>query len=117
MRHRVKKKTLDRKTGPRRALLKNLALQLVVYEKIRTTEAKAKVLRPFVERLITKGRTPTLTARRALLRVLPTETAVKKILEELGPRYATRPGGYLRITKAPARQGDGAHMAIIEFVK
>ncbi|MBI4599926.1 50S ribosomal protein L17 [Candidatus Uhrbacteria bacterium] len=117
MRHRVQKKTLDRKAGPRRALLKNLALQLVAYEKIRTTEAKAKVLRPYVERLITKGRTNTLTARRALLRVLPTETAVKKILEELGPRYTQRAGGYLRITKTAPRQGDGARMAVIEFVK
>ncbi len=117
MRHRVKKKTLDRKTGPRRALLKNLALQLVVYEKIRTTEAKAKVLRPYVERLITKGKAQTLAARRALLRVLPTENAVNKILEDLGPRYKERAGGYLRITKTVARQGDGAHMAVIEFVK
>lgn len=117
MRHRVKKKTLDRKAGARNALLKNLALQLVVYEKIRTTEAKAKVLRPYVERLITKGKANTLAARRALLRVLPTEISVKKVLEELGPRYQERAGGYLRITKTTPRQGDGAHMAVIEFVK
>lgn len=117
MRHRVKKKTLDRKTGPRRALLKNLAMQLVVYEKVRTTESKAKVLRPYVERLVTKGKAQTLAARRALLRVLPTEMAVKKIIEDLGPRYRMRPGGYLRITKTTPRQGDGAQMAIIEFVK
>lgn len=117
MRHRVKKKTLDRKAGPRKALLKNLAFQLVVYEKIKTTEAKAKVLKPFVERLITKGKTSTLAARRALLRVLPTEAAVKKILEELGPRYTTRQGGYTRIVKIAPRQGDGARMAYIEFIK
>jgi len=117
MRHRVQKKTLDRKTGPRRALLKNLALQLVVYEKIRTTEAKAKVLRPYVERLITKGKANTLAARRSLLRVLPTENSVKKILEELSPRYMNRAGGYTRIVKTAPRQGDGARMAVIEFVK
>ncbi len=116
MRHRKNKVTLDRKTGPRRALLKNLAAQLIVYEKIQTTEAKAKALRSFVEPLISKGRVTTLSSRRQLLAVLPTENAVKKVLEELGPRYKERPGGYTRIVKLPQRQGDAARMARIEFV-
>lgn len=116
MRHRSKKVTLDRKTGARRALLKNLVFQLVIHEKLTTTEAKAKALRPPVERLITRGKQNTLAARRALLRVLPTEAAVNKILEELSPRYLSRPGGYTRITKKAPRQGDGARMAVIEFV-
>jgi len=117
MRHRKAKKTLDRKAGPRRALLKNLAAQLIIYEKIRTTEAKAKVLRPYVERLITKGKKNTLAARRELMKVLPIENAVKKVLEVYGPRYATRPGGYTRLTKLGVRQGDGARVALIEFIK
>ncbi len=117
MRHRVQKKTLDRKTGPRKALLKNLALQLVLHEKIRTTEAKAKVLRPLVERLVTTGKKNTLAARRSLLKVVPTELGVKKIMDELAPRYQARPGGYTRITKVALRAGDGARMAVIEFVK
>lgn len=116
MRHRSKKVTLDRKAGPRKALMKNLATQLILYEKISTTEAKAKALRPYVERLITKGKKNTLAARRALLRVLPVENAVKKVLEELGPRYATRPGGYTRITKLGVRLGDAARIARIEFL-
>lgn len=116
MRHRSSKKTLDRKTGPRRALLKNLAAQLILYEKINTTEAKAKVLRSFVEPLITTGRANTLASRRNLMKVLPIENAVKKVLEDLAPRYKERPGGYTRITKLPQRQGDAARMARIEFV-
>lgn len=117
MRHRSKKVTLDRNAGARHALLKNLAFQLVMHEKITTTEAKAKALRPFVERLITRGKQNLLANRRALLRVLPTEQAVAKILEVLGPRYASRPGGYTRIVKRVARKGDGARMAVVEFVK
>lgn len=117
MRHRSKKITLDRKAAPRRALLKNLATQLILYEKIATTEAKAKALRPYVERLITKGKKNTLASRRELLRVLPLENAVKKVLEELSPRYKSRPGGYTRITKMNPRAGDAARMARIEFVQ
>lgn len=117
MRHRRSTTTLDRKNGPRRALLRNLATSLVVYEHINTTLAKAKAIRPMVERLITKGKTKTLHARRELLKVLLTEKAVNKILEELGPRYATRPGGYTRIIKLGARKGDGAEVAQIQLVK
>lgn len=116
MRHRSKKITLDRKAGPRASLLKNLATQLILYEKIKTTEAKAKALRPFVERLISKGKKNTLASRRELLRVLPIENAAKKILEEIGPRYATRPGGYTRIIKLGVRAGDAARVARIELV-
>lgn len=117
MRHRSKKVTLDRKADARHALLKNLVFQLVMHEKITTTEAKAKALRPVVERLITRGKQNSLANRRSLLRALPTEQAVAKILEVLGPRYASRPGGYTRIVKRVARKGDGAQMAVIEFVK
>lgn len=117
MRHRSKKVTLDRKAGPRKALLNNLSLQLILHERIRTTEAKAKAVRPIVERMITRGKSNTLAARRALLAVLPTEQSVKKVLEELSPRYHARPGGYTRITKLAPRKGDGASMAVIEFIE
>ncbi len=116
MRHRNKVKILDRKTGPRKALLRNLATNLILYEKIKTTEAKAKTLRPVVEKLITKGKAGDLHAKRELLKYLYLENAVKKVLEDLGPRYKDRKGGYTRITKLGTRKGDGAQMAQIEFV-
>ncbi|MBI5655244.1 50S ribosomal protein L17 [Candidatus Uhrbacteria bacterium] len=117
MKHNRKGKTLDRKAGPRLALLRNLATSLVLYEKMNTTLAKAKAVRPMVEKLITTGRTKTLTSRRQLAKVLTVESAVNKVLEELGPRYATRPGGYTRIIKLGTRQGDGAEIAQIQLVK
>ncbi|MEK7618846.1 MAG: 50S ribosomal protein L17 [Patescibacteria group bacterium] len=116
MRHRKKKVTLDRKAGPRNALLKNLAAQVILYEKVSTTVGKAKAIRPIVERLITKGKEPTLAHRRALLAVLPTQNAVNKLLEDIGPRYKERPGGYTRIVKLGLRKGDGAAIARIELV-
>ncbi|MBI5466266.1 MAG: 50S ribosomal protein L17 [Candidatus Kerfeldbacteria bacterium] len=116
MRHRKQGKVLDRKVGPRRALFKNLAQSLVFYEKIKTTEAKAKAIRPYVEKLVTTAKHPTLANRRLLLRRLPTEGAVRKLLEVLGPRYQARRGGYTRITKLGSRRGDRAAVAQIEFV-
>ncbi len=116
MRHANKKKILDRKKAPRKALLRGLATSLVLYEKIKTTQAKAKVLRPFIEKLITKGKSNNLQARRALKRVLYQDNAVKKVLEVISPRYKERQGGYTRIIKLGARTGDAAKMAIIEFV-
>lgn len=116
MRHQKTTPKLGRKTGPRRALLKNLANSLILYEKIETTEAKAKVLKPIVEKMITRVKKDNLHNRRDLLRKLPTKNAVKKLFEVLGPRYKERKGGYLRITKLEPRKGDGAKMAVIEFV-
>jgi large subunit ribosomal protein L17 len=117
MRHRRVGKTLDRSNGPRKALLRNLATSLVLYEHVNTTLAKAKAVKPMVERLITKGKDKTLHARRELLKTLLAENAVNKILEELGPRYATRKGGYTRIIKLAPRKGDGAEIAQIQLVK
>ncbi|OGY88589.1 MAG: 50S ribosomal protein L17 [Candidatus Komeilibacteria bacterium RIFCSPLOWO2_01_FULL_45_10] len=116
MRHRKKKIVLDRKKAPRVALLKNLACQLILYEKIKTTAGKARVLRPLVEKLISRGKIGTLASRRLVASRLPIKSAVKKVFEVLGPRYKERPGGYLRIIKLNPRQGDGAKMALIEFV-
>ncbi len=116
MRHRKKGKVLDRAKAPREALLRNLAASVILYEKVKTTEAKAKAVKPMVERAITTGKKPSLAARRNLMRIFYTEHPVKKILEVLGPRYATRPGGYTRIVKLGTRQGDGAQVVQIELV-
>lgn len=116
MRHRSKKVTLDRKAGPRRALFRNLAAQVIVYEKVETTLAKAKAIRPIVERLITKAKPGDLNARRYLAAYLPSAGAVQKLLEKLGPQYKDRAGGYTRIVKLRRRVGDRAEMAQIELV-
>jgi len=117
MRHRRKGKTLDRKNGPRKALYRNLATSLILYEHVNTTLAKAKAVRPIVEKLITTGKDKSLASRRKLMAYLTVESAVNKILEEMGPRYAERKGGYLRIIKLGVRHGDGAEIAQIQFVK
>lgn len=117
MKHRKKGKTLDRARDHRRMLLRNLATSLVLYEKVNTTLAKAKAVRPVVEKLITEGRKKTLTTRRKLRSVLTIDSAVNKILEELGPRFAKRPGGYTRIIKLGSRLNDGAEVAQIQLVK
>jgi large subunit ribosomal protein L17 len=117
MRHGDKAKILGRTKAPRAALVRSLATSLVLYEKIKTTETKAKVLRPYAERLITIGKKKTLQSRRQLLAKLYVESAVKKIIEELAPRYAERKGGYLRIVKLGFRKGDAAKEVRIEFVK
>lgn len=116
MRHLKKGKILDRKKASREALLRNLATSLVIYEKIKTTKAKAKVVRPIVEKLITTGKKNDLTARRQLLTVLYHKNAIKKVLEVLSPRYLERKGGYLRIINLGQRKGDGAEIVQIEFV-
>lgn len=107
---------MDRKKAARKALMRGLATNFILHEKIKTTMAKAKALRPYVEKLITKGRKNDLNTRRQLLKVLYKENAVKKVLEVLSPRYKERNGGYTRIIKLGSRQGDSAKMAIIEFV-
>jgi large subunit ribosomal protein L17 len=117
MRHRRKDKTLDRAAGPRKALLRGLATSVILYEHANTTLAKAKAVKPIVERLITRGKTKTLASRRKLAEALLVESAVNKILEELGPRYAKRQGGYTRIIKLGTRKGDGAEIAQIQLVK
>jgi len=116
MRHRKKKTTLDRKKAPREALLRNLAGSLIIYEKIQTSDAKARAVRPIVEKLITTSKVNNLTNRRKLLSYLYTENAVKKLLEVLGPKYKERKGGYTRTFKIGPRQGDGANVVQIELV-
>ena len=126
MKHRRKGRKLSRQRGQRKALLKNLAANLILKEKIITTEVKAKEVQPFVEKLITKSKSAKggsasggrkdLSSIRYLARYLP-EKARKKITEEIGPRYQKRAGGYTRIIKLGPRKTDGAKMAMIELVK
>ncbi len=116
MRHRKKTKILDRKKAPRKALLRNLATSLVLYEKVKTTKAKAKTVKPIVEKYITLSKKGDLHARRELLKYFYLENAVKKLIEDLGPRYQDRKGGYTRIVKIGPRQGDGAEIVQIELV-
>lgn len=117
MRHRNKGRVFGREKASRESMLRNLAQSVILYERVNTTLPKAKEVRSLVERLITTGRTKTLVTRRKLSEVLTMDTAVAKVLEELGPRYATRPGGYTRIIKLGVRQGDGADIAQIQLVK
>jgi len=117
MRHRKKTKILDRKKEPREAMLRNLATSIILYEKVKTTKARARAVRPLVEKMITLGKKNTLASRRQAIKFFYIENPVKKIFEELGPRYKDRPGGYTRITKLGYRQGDSAEMVQIELVK
>jgi len=117
MRHRKKKTILGRKKQPREAMLKNLASSLILYEKIKTTRAKAKAIQPIVEKIITLSKDNNLTVRRRLMQKLPVSNAVKKCLEVLGPRYKERKSGYTRIVKLGTRRvGDGAEVVQIELV-
>ena len=108
MRHRVKGKILDRPTGPRQAMMRSLATNLVIYEKIKTTEGKAKAIKPVIEKYITDSKKNDLATRRKLLKFFYWENAVKKMLEVIGPRYKDRKGGYTRIIKLGTRPGDRA---------
>ena len=117
MRHQNKGKIFGREKAPREAMLRNLVQSVILYERVNTTLPKAKVVRSMVEKLITTGRKKTLVSRRALSRVLTIESAVNKVLEELGPRYAERKGGYTRIIKLGRRVGDGADIAQLQLIK
>lgn len=116
MRHRRTGKKLGRTKGPRQALLRNLATSVVLYEKVKTTETKAKAIKPIVEKYVTASKDNSLHTRRQLLKYFYDEQAVNKLLEDLGPRYKERPGGYMRITKLGNRKGDAAPMVQLEFV-
>ncbi len=116
MRHRVAGRHLGRETSHRLSLYRNLVTDLLRYERITTTEAKAKEIRPMAERIITLGRKGDLHSRRQALRFVYDPKVVKKVFDVIGPRMASRPGGYLRITGLEPRKGDGARMATIELV-
>ena len=116
MRHRAKHRQLSRTAEHRRALMKNLATSLFRHEQVVTTEAKAKELRPYAERLITLARRGDLHARRLVERRIADREVQQKLFAELGKRFASRPGGYTRVIKLGHRVGDGADVARIELL-
>jgi len=118
MRHRVGYRKLGRVTPHRIALLRNLATALFERERIRTTLMKAKELRPYAEKLITLAKRDEnrLHSRRLVARDIKSPIVIKKLFDDLGARFAARPGGYTRILRLGPRQGDGAEMAIVELI-
>jgi large subunit ribosomal protein L17 len=117
MRHQKKRNKLSRDAGHRKALIMNLCEQIVEHERIKTTEAKAKVVKPEVEKLITLAKRGDLHARRqALARLGQNKFTVHKLFEEIAPRYSERPGGYTRILKLGPRRSDATEMVYIELV-
>jgi len=115
MRHQISGRKLNRSGSHRRALMRNLATALIRHERIRTTDAKAKELRRFADRLVSLGKQATLAARRRAFNRVRDREAVTKLFEVLAPRFRDRPGGYTRITKLGLRHGDAAPISLIEW--
>ena len=116
MRHHRSGRKLGRDSAHRRALYANLAGQLIQHGRIRTTEAKAKAVRPIAEKMITLGRRGDLAARRQAIAYLRSKDVVHTLFADVAPRFAERPGGYSRIVKLGPRQGDAAEMVYLELV-
>src|SRR3982750_4661012 len=116
MRHAKAGRKLGRDSAHRKALYANLACSLIEHGRIRTTEAKAKAVKPYAEKMITLGRRGDLHARRQALAELRSQEIVHKLFADVGPRMADRPGGYARIVKLGQRQGDAAEMVYLELV-
>jgi large subunit ribosomal protein L17 len=118
MRHRNAGRRLNRTSSHRTAMFANMACSLIKHEQITTTLPKAKELRPIIERLVTRAKNgkTNLHARRLAISQIKDSTMVAKLFDVLGPRYASRPGGYVRVLKAGNRYGDNAAMAVIEFI-
>ena len=111
-----KGKRLGGSPSHQRKILANLTVRLIVHEKLTTTHTKAKDLRPYAEKIITRARRGDLHARRLVLAKIGDNDAVTKLFDDVAPRYADRPGGYTRITKLGPRRGDASEMAVIELV-
>ncbi len=116
MRHRKTTPKLGRKPDERVRLLRNLVTSLIIHERVVTSPAKARAARSMVEKIVSRGRTDTLHARRIVARAVYGSEAVRKVFSDLGPRYVERPGGYTRILKLGSRMGDAAEACILEFV-
>jgi large subunit ribosomal protein L17 len=116
MRHRVAGRKFNRTPSHRRALLRNLVVALIVHEAVRTTDAKAKELKRWGDRLITLGKQGTVHARRRAAALVSSRTIVKKLFDEIAPRYQGRNGGYTRVVKLGVRAGDAAPVSLVELV-
>jgi large subunit ribosomal protein L17 len=117
MRHKVKGRKFDRPGDERKALFRGLVKDLMRHERLKTTEAKAKEVRPLAEKMITLGKDGTVHARRQAMAFINDKDIVKKLFDDIAPRFAERPGGYTRIIKLGQRYGDGASMAQLELVE
>jgi large subunit ribosomal protein L17 len=117
MRHRKKGRNLSRTSAHKKATMRNMATSLFRHERIETTTAKAKELRPYAERLITLARRGDLHARRLAARRIQDREVLGKLFDDIAPRFEGRPGGYTRVLKLGHRKGDAAEMALIELVE
>ena len=115
MRHMNQGRKLNRTSAHRKALFRNLVLALLEHERIKTTDAKAKELRRFADRMVTLGKRGDLAARRLAFNFMQSRDAVKKLFDEIAPRFKERNGGYTRVVKFGFRRGDAAPLSIIEF--
>jgi large subunit ribosomal protein L17 len=116
MRHRKAGRKLGRSSSHRHAMMRNLVTSLITHGRVTTTDAKAKEVRRFAERMVTLGKQNTVAARRRARAFVRTDEAVKRLFDEIAPVFGSRPGGYTRIVKLGNRRGDAAPMSIIEFV-
>ncbi|AKG53191.1 50S ribosomal protein L17 [Dehalogenimonas sp. WBC-2] len=117
MRHGLRSKRFDRDSGQRKALFRGLVTDLLGYEKVTTTESRAKEIRRVAEKMVTLGKKGDLNARRRALAFIYDEKVVSKVFDDLAKRYAERRGGYTRVTKLVPRLGDAAPMAVVELLK
>ena len=117
MRHLKSGRKLNRTSAHRKAMFRNIVTSLLWHERVTTTDAKAKELRRWAERMVTLGKRGTLHARRQALAFVRSRTVVKKLFEEIAPRFRDRPGGYTRITKLGLRRGDAAPLAVVELTE
>lgn len=117
MRHRKAGRKFGRNPAQRKALLRQLAISMILHERITTTEAKAKTIRPVVEKLVTIARQDSHAHRKLIMSKIDHPLATAKLFEVIAPRYESTPGGYTRISKLEPRRGDAAPMALIEFVE
>ncbi len=117
MRHRKQGRKFGRNPAQRRALYRQLAISMILHERISTTEAKAKSLRPEIEKLVTIARDDTAAHRRLIMSKIDNPVATQRLFEVIAPRFESTPGGYTRISKLEPRKGDAAPMALIEFVE
>jgi large subunit ribosomal protein L17 len=117
MRHKVSGRKFDRPSDQRRAMFRMLVADLLRHERLKTTEAKAKEVRSIAEKMVTLGKDGTVHARRQAMAYINDKVVVGKLFDDIGPRFAARPGGYTRIIKLGMRVGDGAQMAQLELVE
>ncbi|MEK7580377.1 MAG: 50S ribosomal protein L17 [Patescibacteria group bacterium] len=116
MRHQKKGKILGREKDARQALKMALLKNFFIYGRLKTTLAKAKMIKPFVEKIITFGRNSDLNSRRKLINMVSDRVLAKKIIDEISPKYSNRKGGYTRIIKLAPRKGDAAKLAVLELI-